>query len=55
VSQEIKNGKTESDYIPFNATRDCMKIMDECRKQMKLVYPFEKNNLKGKENEGINY
>ena len=41
VANEIKAGKTESEFIPFEATRDCMKIMDECRKQMNLVYPFE--------------
>lgn len=43
ASEEIRQGLTESAYIPFSATRDCMKIMDECRKQMNLVYPFEKN------------
>ena len=42
VANEIKEGKKESSYIPFEATRECMKIMDECRRQMKLVYPFEK-------------
>ncbi|MDO4846640.1 MAG: Gfo/Idh/MocA family oxidoreductase [Clostridiaceae bacterium] len=42
VAEEIRSGKTESDFIPYNATRDCMRIMDECRKQMNLVYPFEK-------------
>lgn len=42
VAEEIRNGKTESDFIPFEATRNCMLIMDECRKQMNLVYPFEK-------------
>ena len=42
VSEEILNGKKESSFIPRKATRDCMKIMDECRKQMNLVYPFEK-------------
>lgn len=42
VANEIKEGKEESSYIPFEATRECMKIMDECRRQMKLVYPFEK-------------
>lgn len=41
---EIRQGKKESDYIPFKATLDCMKIMDECRRQMGLVYPFEKEN-----------
>jgi len=42
VAEEIRAGKTESAYIPFAATRDCMRIMDECRRQMHLVYPFEK-------------
>lgn len=42
AAEEIKAGKTESDYIPFKATEDCMRIMDECRKQMGLIYPFEK-------------
>lgn len=42
AAEEIKQGKKESDYILFNSTADCMKIMDECRRQMKLVYPFEK-------------
>lgn len=39
---EIKDGKKESDYIPFEATLNCMKIMDACREQMGLRYPFEK-------------
>lgn len=42
AAREIRSGKTESEYIPFEATRECMKIMDECRRQMNLVYPFEK-------------
>ncbi|MCH5321389.1 MAG: Gfo/Idh/MocA family oxidoreductase [Eubacterium sp.] len=42
AAEEIRAGKTESSYIPFEATRACMQIMDECRKQMNLVYPFEK-------------
>ncbi|MCH5315680.1 MAG: Gfo/Idh/MocA family oxidoreductase [Eubacterium sp.] len=41
ASEEIKQGKKQSSYIPFSATRDCMLIMDECRKQMNLIYPFE--------------
>lgn len=41
TAQEIQSGKKESDYIPFSATRACMCIMDECRRQMNLVYPFE--------------
>ena len=41
VAEEIKAGRTESVYIPFESTKSCMKMMDECRKQMNLVYPFE--------------
>jgi predicted dehydrogenase len=43
VAQEIIAGKKESDYIPHQATLDCMAIMDECRNQLGLKYPFEKN------------
>lgn len=42
AAEEIRENKKESAYIPFRATRSCMEIMDECRRQMKLVYPFEK-------------
>ena len=42
VAEEIRQGKKQSDYIPFEATSECLKIIDECRRQMKLVYPFEK-------------
>lgn len=42
VADEFKNGKKESEFVPFHSTLDCMKIMDECRRQMNLVYPFEK-------------
>ena len=41
AAEEIRTGKTQSNYVPFSATRDCMKIMDECRRQMHLKYPFE--------------
>lgn len=42
VAGEILAGKTESDYVPHKATVDVLEIMDECRRQMGLVYPFEK-------------
>lgn len=41
-AKEIESGMKESAYIPFDATLSCMKIMDECRRQMGLKYPFEK-------------
>ena len=41
AAEEIRAGKTESEYIPFSSTLACMKIMDECRRQMNLKYPFE--------------
>ena len=40
-ADEIRQGKKESSYIPLETTLNCMKIMDECRRQMGLVYPFE--------------
>ena len=41
AANEILSGKTESDYVPLSHTVDCMKIMDECRKQMGLTYEGE--------------
>ena len=41
VADEINAGLKESKYIPFSSTIATMKIMDECRKQMGLKYPFE--------------
>ncbi len=41
VAREIRQGLSESEYVPHQATLDVMKLMDECRKQMNLVYPFE--------------
>ena len=42
ASQEILAGKTQSAYVPAQATIDVMRLMDECRRQMELVYPFER-------------
>ena len=41
AAEEIRAGLTESVWIPPQATMDVMEIMDECRKQIGLVYPFE--------------
>ena len=43
AAEEIRAGKTESAYIPPEATRDCLRILDVCRAQMGLVYPFERS------------
>jgi len=42
VASEIRSGRTESAFIPAKSTLDCMRILDECRSQLGLVYPFEK-------------
>lgn len=41
VAREIRSGLTESEYIPAQATINCMKLLDECRRQMGLQYPQE--------------
>ena len=40
-AKEIRDGRKESAYIPFEATLCTMRIMDKCRRQMGLKYPFE--------------
>lgn len=42
VSEEIAAGKKESALCPPEHTLDVMRILDECRRQMGLVYPSEK-------------
>ena len=41
VASEIREGLRESRFVPHQATLDVMEMMDECRRQMGLVYPFE--------------
>ena len=41
VAKEIRNGLLESEYITPEKTIECMEIMDECRKMLKVVYPSE--------------
>ena len=37
----IRLGYKESRFVPLQCTVDVMELLDECRKQMDLVYPFE--------------
>lgn len=41
VSEEIREGRTESQWVPLQDTLAVMRILDECRRQMNLAYPFE--------------
>ena len=42
VASEIREGLLESRFVPHRATLDVMRILDDCRRQMGLVYPFER-------------
>lgn len=41
AAQEIREGKKASDFVTPQSTLSTLQIMDECRKQMGLVYPIE--------------
>lgn len=41
VAKEIRDGLKQSKYVPAEATINCMKLLDECRRQMGLQYPQE--------------
>ena len=41
AAQEIREGRTQSALVPLSSTLEVMEILDECRRQMGLVYPFE--------------
>ena len=42
VAEEIRAGRKTSALVPPEATMEVMDLLDECRHQIGLVYPFEK-------------
>lgn len=50
VASEIRAGYTESRIIRPENVVNCLKVMDECRKQMELVYPCEMTDVDTKVN-----
>ncbi|MDO5422288.1 MAG: Gfo/Idh/MocA family oxidoreductase [Eubacteriales bacterium] len=43
AAEEFRSGKLTSSYVPKEATIAVMELIDECRRQMNLVYPFERS------------
>lgn len=41
VAEEIRSGKKESIFCPPRSTLDTMLLLDECRRQLGVVYPCE--------------
>ena len=41
VAEEIRQGRKTSAFVPPEATEEVMDILDECRRQIGLIYPFE--------------
>jgi predicted dehydrogenase len=41
VAEEIVSGKKQSTFCPKQSTLDTMRLLDECRKQMGVIYPQE--------------
>ncbi|MBR0081160.1 MAG: Gfo/Idh/MocA family oxidoreductase [Clostridia bacterium] len=44
VAEEIQEGRTTSRFVPPEMTLATLRVADECRRQLGLVYPFEKEN-----------
>ena len=45
AAAEIRAGKTGSDYVKPEHTIDVMHLLDSCRAQIGLVYPYEDPNI----------
>lgn len=48
VAGEIRKGRTSGEKITAESTVEVMRILDECRRQMALVYPVERTAEDGK-------
>lgn len=49
VAAEIRAGRKEGEKIPAKSTIEVMSLLDECRRQMGLIYPQEKlEDIEGK-------
>ncbi|GEK91657.1 Gfo/Idh/MocA family protein [Alkalibacterium kapii] len=48
VAKDIRLGRKESEKVTAQSTIDVMGLLDECRRQMELVYPEEKRSDKRK-------
>lgn len=42
TAQDVEAGKTESGFVTLDSSLDVMRLLDECRRQMGVVYPCEK-------------
>ena len=49
VSEEIAKGCRESAFCSPGATIDTMRLLDECRKQLGLIYPSERTESRSGE------
>ena len=44
VAKEIEDGLLTSNLVTKENTINCMELMDTCRKQMNVIFPYEKEN-----------
>ena len=47
TAQNIREGKLQSELVPHQATLDTMELLDKFRKQMNVVFPIERTETAG--------